>query len=345
VLEHTTELSEVDLAVIIPTHNRREMLLRTLDGLREQTYPADRFEVVVMCDGCEDGTDEALAGLQTPYRLRAFAQPQSGAATARNRAVAKVAAPVVLFFDDDIIAMPELLAEHMRLHNGQEDRVVVGRLLADEEAQPGWSRWEQQSFDRRYRALETNTMPVDGRKFYSGNVSVTRAAFLRVGGFNTTYKRAEDIELGYRLQKAGARFFFNSRAAGIHYGVHSFEAWRRTQYNYGRYDVQLAHNEGHDELMPIADWFRQRNTLNRFLVRAAVGRPALQRSILMLARASAAASDRAGLNHMSRWSYSAIANLKYWQGVADELGGAQKLWRHIASGRTSATSNKSTVHG
>ena len=333
--ETEQQLPAVDLTVVMPTHNRRQMLRETLDALARQTYPADRFEIVIMCDGDSDGTYEMLRELAMPFRLRPFAQPQSGPATARNNGVARATAPVVLFLDDDIIALPELLAEHIRLHQDRPNRVVVGRLLPDPDVKlAGWTAWEQHIFDNRYRALEQMEMPVDGRKFYSGNVSVDRAAFLAVGGFNAAYKRAEDIELGYRLQKAGAQFFFNGRAAGIHRGVHSFEAWSRTQYNYGRYDVQLAQVEGHKELMPIASWFRQRNALNRLLGRIAVGRPGLRRPLLAFAHATARAADRADLQRISRWSYSAMANLCYWQGVADQLGGAERLWQMVRSAGT-----------
>jgi GT2 family glycosyltransferase len=329
-LKNTPALAERELAVIIPTHNRRSMLLETLGALMRQTLRPDRFEVVVMCDGCTDGTYEAVSALNPSFRLRVFAHPQAGVAATRNFGVGHATARIVLFLDDDISAVPELLAEHVRLHDGRDDRVVIGRLLPDPSVRSkGWTRWEQEIFDGRYDALEREQMPVDGRKFYTGNVSMARATFLAAGGFNVAFRRAEDIELGYRLQRAGAEFLFNSRAAGVHRGVHSFDGWSRTQYNYGRYDVRLAMLEGYGALIPVAAWFRQRNILNRFLSRAAIGRPVARRVALATARAAAVLSDGARLPRPSRWSYSAIANLHYWQGVADELGGASRLWELV----------------
>lgn len=320
-------LNERDLAVIIPTHNRRSMVLETIAALHHQTLPAHRFEVVVMCDGCTDGSYEAVSMVDTPFRLRAFAHAQSGVAATRNSGVSHAAARIVLFLDDDISAVPELLAEHLHLHEQREDRIVIGRLLPDPGISlKGWTRWEQAIFDGRYDGLEQRQIAVDGRKFYTGNVSMARATFLAVGGFNTAYHRAEDIELGYRLQQSHAEFLFNSRAAGIHRGVHSFAGWSRTQYNYGRYDIRLTLGEGYGSLIPVGAWFQQRNRMNRLLGRAVIGRPVAQRIALATARAVAVISDRVGLVRPSQWSYSAIANLHYWQGVADELGGAHRLW-------------------
>lgn len=323
----------IDLAVIIPTHNRRALLVRVLSALAAQTYPAERFEVVVVCDGCTDDTAAMLDSLSMPFRLRVVQQPSTGAAGARNRGVRETGARVVLFLDDDILAAPELLAEHMRGHDAPNS-VVIGKLLPDP-ATPlaGWTRWEQRTWDRRYAAIERGAVAASGQHVYSGNVSVDHDLFVALGGFNTTLRRAEDTELGYRLERAGAQFRFHSSAAGVHCGVHGFATWRTIQYAYGRYDVRLADREGHAAAIPLRQWFGERNLLNRVVVRAAVGRLALHKLILLLAQLCAHASDRLALRRLSHWSYSVIANVLYWQGVADELGGAPQLWQRVAAPR------------
>ncbi len=320
-----------DLAVIIPTHNREAMLVRMLDALAAQTYPAGRFEVILVCDGCTDNTYATLQSFKAPFRLRVVDQPSTGPAGARNRGVEQTHARVVLFLDDDILPQPTLLAEHMRFHD-TANRVVIGRLLPDADTLlAGWTRWEQRTWDRRYAAIERGTVAASGQHVYSGNVSVDRALFVRLGGFNTALKRAEDTELGYRLERAGAQFRFNGSAAGVHCGVHSLAQWQTIQYIYGRSDVRLSDREGHAALLPLAQWFGERNMLNRTTVRATIGRLALQKLILLLAQACARISDRLALHRLGHWSYSVIANVLYWQGVADELGGAQQLWKRVAA--------------
>jgi GT2 family glycosyltransferase len=221
--------------------------------------------------------------------------------------------------------------------------VVIGRLLPDLDTPlAGWTRWEQRTWDRRYAAIERGEVAAGGQHVFSGNVSIPRDLFVLVGGFNTALKRAEDTELGYRLERAGAQFRFNGRAAGMHCGVHSFPKWRTIQYTYGRYDVRLADREGYGVLLPLGEWFRQRNWLNRVVVRAAVGRLAVQKLILLLAEVSARITDRAALQRGSHWSYSVIANILYWQGVADELGGTERLWERIGAPNT--TTQRSTHH-
>ncbi|HLE04344.1 MAG TPA: glycosyltransferase, partial [Anaerolineales bacterium] len=44
------------ISVIIPTYNRKHSLQRTLDSLRSQTFPRERFVVIVVDDDSTDGT-------------------------------------------------------------------------------------------------------------------------------------------------------------------------------------------------------------------------------------------------------------------------------------------------
>ena len=327
-----SEAANLRLSVVIPTHKRRGYVVDTVDSLRGQTLPVGAFEVVVVCDGDFDGTEEALVKLPTSFPLKVVVQAQSGAAAARNRGVAASTADVVVFLDDDILAEPELLAEHLAAQTGHRARVVVGRLLPDPTVRPkGWTSWEQHRFDRRYAVVDSELNVVDGRKFYSGNVSVARAAFEAVGGFNTTYQRAEDIELGYRLQGWGADLVFNRRAACVHRGVHSFDGWCRIQYTYGRCDVLMADIHRGVQPIPLGRWFYSRNVLNRAFCRLAMDRSRLSRVLLAGWRAVAAVADGVRATPVAWWSYSAIANLHYWQGVADELGGRDHLWDVIGA--------------
>jgi hypothetical protein len=64
------EPADPPLSVAIASYNRRESLAAVLEALARQTYPADRFEAVVVLDGSSDGSAERVRGLQLPYAVR-----------------------------------------------------------------------------------------------------------------------------------------------------------------------------------------------------------------------------------------------------------------------------------
>src|SRR5258707_10281865 len=97
------------LSVVIPTYNRCASLRRLLDALARQTLSADRFEVIVVDDGSSDGTRELLRTLKTPYALVSIEQPNQGPGAARNRGVRAASGDLILFLDDDVVPMDDLL--------------------------------------------------------------------------------------------------------------------------------------------------------------------------------------------------------------------------------------------
>src|SRR5690349_12686793 len=116
------------VSVVVPTFNRRASLHRLLMALSAQTYPTEQFEVIVVDDGSTDGTDQLLASLITPYALQVIRQANGGPAVARNRGVASAHGALIVFLDDDVEPVPELLAEHVAVHDAESDPVVIGPM-------------------------------------------------------------------------------------------------------------------------------------------------------------------------------------------------------------------------
>src|SRR5438034_10489355 len=67
--------------VVIPTRNRRALLMRTLDSLEQQEAPADEYDVLVVLDGTEDDSEAWLQRRRPEHALRWVSQRQGGLAT------------------------------------------------------------------------------------------------------------------------------------------------------------------------------------------------------------------------------------------------------------------------
>src|SRR5690606_1401676 len=96
---------------IVPTHNRADLLKRLLNSFREQTYPHDRFEVIVVHNRSNDSTvnvvDECAATARFPVHY--FLKDYSGPMPSRQFGYEQAPAGIVTFIDDDCIAMPRWL--------------------------------------------------------------------------------------------------------------------------------------------------------------------------------------------------------------------------------------------
>lgn len=317
------------ISVVIPTYQRRDSLKRTLDSLNGQDI-SERFEVIVVSDGCTDGTDEMLADAdQWEFALLALSQQNAGAGAARNRGIASVSADVIVFLDDDMVAAPNFLSTHLAEQSGHENTAVIGPMMTPPEGGLSfWVQWEQQNLEKQYAAMDRGDWEATSRQFYTGNASIPTAAVLAVSGFDEDLRRDEDTELAWRMSQEGTAFAFCNAAVGYHHAERSFESWCAIARSYGSTAVSFGRDRGHDpELADFAGFFNNRHLIVKLAVVACIDLPVLQKPVLTISRITARAANRIGAGSLTSGACSVIQNIGFYQAAADELGGRAALRR------------------
>jgi GT2 family glycosyltransferase len=316
-------------SIVIPTHNRRDSLRRTLLALARQSISAERFETLVICDGCTDGSVHMCHELspELPYRLRVIEQTNSGPAAARNRGVEEALASLIVFLDDDIVPDPALLATHIRAHHPQDNLVTIGPMLPPpDEALSVWAEWENSVVLKEYQAMESGKYEATERQFFTGNAALRKEHLITVGGFNPDFRRAEDVELAIRLRETGVTFAFLPDARSWHYISRSFENWLKTPIKYADADVLMSRAGYPDTLWAVAGEFPNRSLPVRALVRACAGHHRRTRAAeSALRRLILQAEDSGKRRRTARAACSLLFNLRYYHQIATLLGGASQF--------------------
>jgi GT2 family glycosyltransferase/peptidoglycan/xylan/chitin deacetylase (PgdA/CDA1 family) len=213
-------VSEPRFSVVIPTHQRRDTVLRNVLALDRQSFRD--FEAIVVVDGSTDGTAVALRGLQVGFPLTVIEQPNQGGAEARVAGAAAARGEVLLFMDDDMQPDPALLAEHDRCQREGAD-VVMGHLPLDPHSPENLLSWGVGWWaESRRERLAAAGAEIGIGDLLTGQISVRRDAYEAVGGFDATFTReglfgGEDLDLGYRLLEAGCRIVFDPAAISYQY--------------------------------------------------------------------------------------------------------------------------------
>jgi len=224
------------LSVVIPTYNRSEILQQAVSAHLKQTAVENVSEIIVVDDGSTDSTRDVVAMLseRSSISIRYFRQENKGPAAARNLGIREACSELVLFTDDDIIPRPTLVAEHLDWHRRfpESSTAVLGNVTwAPEVRITPFMEWYGTDALFSY-AHFTGRTELDYTDFYTCNLSL-KTAFLRQNGtFDEEFKVAayEDIELGYRLKKAGMRLLYNPNALAYHRQYISFDdACRRAR--------------------------------------------------------------------------------------------------------------------
>lgn len=116
----------INVSVIIPSYNDKEALELTLTAFNCQTYPSDKYELIVIDDGSTDDTQEFVEAFETSYTLHCFKQLNAGRVKARNVGIEMARGSILIFNDADGIPVPDFIAQHVASHRSDEPTVVIG---------------------------------------------------------------------------------------------------------------------------------------------------------------------------------------------------------------------------
>ncbi|MCB9595043.1 MAG: polysaccharide deacetylase family protein [Sandaracinaceae bacterium] len=222
-------------SVVVPAFDRVYMLSEVVTRLASQHYPEDRYEVIVVDDGSRDDLSPIFEDM--PDNVRCVRQGDAAfrAGQARQRGADEAKHDVLAFLDADVAVGHEHLWHLDWVHRHVPDAVLLGYLSGynlhdlghvhtlDEVRRADVDRLRvipDRSREPTLRACLDHPEWLDDpwALTYTGNLSLPRALFERVGGFAKGFVGwgLEDIDLGYRLHRAGARFVFSRFAVGFH---------------------------------------------------------------------------------------------------------------------------------
>ena len=258
------------VSVIIPTYNRKDLLRETIDSLVQQSYPSDRFEVIVVDDGSTDGTS-AIAEQVFPFILRYFRQSNQGDAAARNLGARQSQADFLVFLDDDILLEPDYLTHLIQTYDLGQNMIVIGTWnLGPAETNPfSQSLYSSPDLENSHIIKE---LPF--RDVYSNNMSLRREAYFKIGMMQGLDFPGSsmwcDLDFNYRAYRQGFEFIRSTKAICWHrdHTVRSLDVYKKRMRTaayravviFQRYPELLAHVPMFYDKTPIL-WRQDRPSL------------------------------------------------------------------------------------
>jgi glycosyltransferase involved in cell wall biosynthesis len=184
------------LSVIIPAHNEVRYIGRTLEALQRQNY--GWFEVIVVANGCTDGTPEAVRG--QCHRLIVLSQKSLG--MARNLGARMAKGEVLVFLDADTLLEPMTLRRIAREFTPQ---YAAGTIRG----RPDNPRLRYRLFYALKNTLHRSLLHLGS----SGVIICRRNCFLKEGGFDERLEVRENSDLIRRVSRHGRFLYLDDVAA------------------------------------------------------------------------------------------------------------------------------------
>jgi hypothetical protein len=170
------------------------------------------------------------AGLRAPDELVVVTEPRgAGPAAARNAGARRAGGELLVFVDADVVVHPDALARvEAAFAADPELTALFGSYDDDPEARGAVSGFR----NLLHHHVHTSA-PGRARTFWAGLGAIRREAFLAAGGFDAEHyplPSIEDIELGDRLVRRGAKIVLDPRLRGTHLKRWSLTEMIRTDF-------------------------------------------------------------------------------------------------------------------
>lgn len=186
------------ISVVIPVHNGETNFRRCLSSVAQAVPPP--LEVIVVADGDTDGSWR----LAEEFRAQVLRIPvPGGPARARNVGARAARGDILLFVDADVAICRDAIHQIVGAFRHEPELAAVFGSYDDTPAAT--------NFLSQYKNLLHHYVHQTGREeastFWGACGAIRREIFLALGGFDERYRHPsiEDIELGYRLNRAGHR--------------------------------------------------------------------------------------------------------------------------------------------
>lgn len=250
------------LSVVVPVHSKASRLRLTLAGLFGQVDKGD-VQLIIAAD---QATAEVRAVLLDATEATIVESPSRGRAAARNAGASRADGETLVFVDDDILVESDFLRCHRRaqaecpglVHGAL--REMIGLLGVENPAcgGPGCppvdaaalraGNWHPGGVRLVANALEQAAEHEDSVRWpwlacAGANLSVPRAAWASVGGFDEGYGASwgmEDVDFAYRLWTTGVPISLAPSARGYHMSHHHATRWDEQRDNMKRFQARAA---------------------------------------------------------------------------------------------------------
>lgn len=219
-------MSDIQLSIIIPTYNRRELLRRCLTTVERHRPP--HSEVIVVDDGSEDGSAEMVQ--RTWPQVRVIRQANHGFCKAANAGLAASQGAIVELLNNDTEVTQNWTEPAMRAfddptvgsvaplvrklpHRGRIDSAGDNYFWFGMAKKRGEGRMVAPPYDQPAEVFGASASSA----FYR------REALVKAGGFPEHFGAyLDDIDLGFRLRLAGYRCLFVPDSVVFHWVSRSY---------------------------------------------------------------------------------------------------------------------------
>lgn len=218
------------VSVIVPVYNGACHIRSCLDALVCQTYPRERYEVLVVDNGSTDTTRDVVQ--EYPVALLVEDQTQ-GSYAARNKGLQHAAGAVIAFTDSDCTPVLEWIEEGARALQSQSADLVGGQVsFTYSSRETGAEIWDSLTNMQIERNIQNRGVAK------TANLFVRAGVVEQIGPFPNDLRSGGDVIWTERATREGCKLVY-APAAEVRHPARQLGALLRKQYRVGKGQVAI----------------------------------------------------------------------------------------------------------
>ncbi len=192
------------VSIVVLTYNSEKTISRCLSGIRENDYPREALEVLVLDNGSTDHTLKIVEDMNVKY----YSYPTLNISQLRNRGVKIAQGEIVGFVDSDCIVAKDWVSNVVRNFQNEDVGIVGNEYLLPPDA----SYFEKNWYRECNRGLKYNDL------IPAGNMAIKKCLFMKYGGFDESMQTGEDAYIAQKYRDKGIKVLSDWRIKSVHLG-------------------------------------------------------------------------------------------------------------------------------
>jgi glycosyltransferase involved in cell wall biosynthesis len=194
------------VSVIIPVFNQKQNIVSLVNSLFTQTYPRDKFEIIIVDNGSVDGTFEEL---QKYADIIALQESFPSSYAARAIGVNHAKGEILAFMDSDEIADKYWIENGV---NALKDASYAGGKIMHQDSR----RYFLSLYDEYIINYKRQTTSNDSKIICAGNFFIWKVEYIKIGGFDAKLISGGDTMISLAAKEKGLKFSFVENSIVYH---------------------------------------------------------------------------------------------------------------------------------
>lgn len=232
------------VSALLVTRNEKDYIRMSLMSLIEQTYPHDKYEIIIVDGESSDGTLDVIKELQDTYNSESFSisvvpNPKKILATGWNIGIQSAKGDYVVRIDAHASADKDFIEKSVETMQRVDAVCVGGKLIS--KSLNGEDDVISYVLSSPF-GVGNSSFRVSEEEGYADTAVYglyKKEIFEKAGYFDEKMVRNQDIEMHSRIKKVGGKFYFNPEIKCTYYTRNTVKKMLKQAYGNGQWNMVL----------------------------------------------------------------------------------------------------------